>query len=119
MKFADNPKSNNAFIRIPLISTVSLIRDPAFVALQLQVRFPVQGLVKLKLRLRSSPLAPFCSSRRRIGCVILKKSCCRRIRSRACPFSVEHIRVPNRVAMSKEGSFRLSMGRVVLLPLLR
>jgi hypothetical protein len=75
MKFADDPESNNAFIRIPLISTVSLIRDPAFVALQLRVRFLVQGLVELKLRLRSGLLTLFCSFRCLIGCVILKKSC--------------------------------------------
>jgi hypothetical protein len=75
MKFADNPKSNNAFICIPLISTVSLIRDPAFIALQLWVQFLVQGLVKLKLCLCSGLLTPFCSFCCLIGCVILKKSC--------------------------------------------
>jgi hypothetical protein len=119
MKFADDSESNNAFICILLISTVSLMRDSVFVALQLRVRFPVQGLVELKLCLRSGLLTLFCSFCCLIGCVILKKSCYWRICSWACPFGVEYIGVPNRVAMLKGGSFCLLVGCVVLLPLLR
>jgi hypothetical protein len=60
MKFACDPKSNNAFILILLISIVSLIRDVADVALQLWGLFLVQELIaELKLRLRLCSLMQY------------------------------------------------------------